>query len=285
MITEEDIWFGSLKSLRDLENMIQYMDPGSFPAKLKSSEDDEYDYNPVVMQELGSVAVLNITGPLISKSTFWSQVLGVISYEDIKARLAQVGDDKKIKSVLMNFDSPGGDAKGCKLCARYIRDFSDNVKPVVGYTEGYAASAAYWLYAATGARAVDEEGRLGSVGAIMVHTEYTEMDRKQGITRRVFRSAPYKALGTPYEKLSEDAENQIREELDHMHNLFVSGISELMDLDREEVSSTIANGKMFRAKQALKLGMADHQLSLEETVAKLAAGSKKLSASDTTTKR
>lgn len=283
IITAEHIWLGSEKSYMDLQRMYDLapdlLQMRSRPSQEQQTNYDEGDDNPVTYGRYGSVAVLNVSGPLIHRGNWMSQMLGIISYEDIKSRLAQMGTDSRVETVLINYDTPGGTAQGCKLCARFIREFSETTKPVVSFSESMAASAGYWLFAAGEQGVIDEEARLGSVGAIMVHTETSDMDRNMGVTRTVFRSAPYKALGTPYEKLSDEAKAEIKGELDYMHDQFVTGISELRGISKTITNNRIANGRMFRADESIRNGLADSQLSLEETVVKLAAAKPKKSAS------
>src|SRR5690606_3301985 len=101
-----------------------------------------------------------------------------------------------------------------------------------------------------------------------------EMDAQMGITRTIFRSAPYKALGGPYEKLSEEATQEIEEEIARLHGQFVSGVSELSGIPMTRMNSKIATGKVFLANEAQTLGLVDKVLSLGQVVRKLARGAK-----------
>ena len=281
---DELIWFGSENSFRELQalyggglNLTKAPDP-----KLWMGDDDR---NPLQHVLADGVAVVDITGPMISRGNVLTKFFGIVDYESIKEKLVELGGDEDVRAIVMNYDTPGGAAKGCKLCARFIADFSANRKPVVSFTEGTAASAGYWLYAAGDQGVVDEEGRLGSIGAIIVHTEYTEMDKRLGITNTVLRSTPLKALGTPYEKLSDEAKKELEEELSYLHNAFATGISELRDLPKDEVLENIATGKVFRAQKALKLKLADHKLSLEQLVSRLSRQYRKPAPAESANKR
>lgn len=260
-----ELWFGTEKSYYDLQAALA-RSPEMTQLRLGESDEDE---TTMPVELIDGVAIISINGPLISTATWFSQWLGIPSYDGIKETLSELAGETKVRAILLDYDTPGGQAKGCKSCANFIREYAENVKPVISYTAGSAASAGMWLYSAGLAHFMDEDAQVGSVGAIMVHSEYTEMDRQMGVTRKVFRSAPYKALGTPFEKLSKEAEAEITEELDFLHQQFVSGISELSDIPEATVAKKIATGKMFRSDKALSLGLTDQVLSFGEVIAKL----------------
>lgn len=257
-----EIWLGSEGSYIDLQLQLA-------KAEFRSDWDDE-DSSSIPHQIVDGVGIMSIKGPLVATANWMTRWLGIPSYDDIKQKAAELAGNEKVRVILATYDTPGGDAKGCKNCANYLQQLSDTVKPIVSYTEGTAASAGYWLFAAGQQGVTSEDGRLGSIGAIIVHQESSQMHEKLGITFTVKRSAPYKALGTPYEKLTEAAHAELDAELEYLHNTFVKGIAELRDIDETKVASTIANGKMYRAAEAKKLGMVDTILSFEDTVVKLA---------------
>lgn len=259
-----EIWMGSEASYLELQETL------SVQPDLRSGPFGPDGGNPVQVEVIDGVAVLHIVGPLVSRGNWITRLFEVISYVDIENTLSELAGDKNVRAILMNYDTPGGSAKGCKQCAAFIRDYAESVKPVFSFTSGTAASAGMWLYSAGLGHFADEDSQVGSVGAILVHTEQTELDKNIGFTRKVFRSAPYKALGSPYEKLSKDAEAMIEEELDFIHRQFVEGIAEYSDLSVQEVSKKVATGKLFRAPEAHALGLVDQVLPFGQTVVKLA---------------
>lgn len=266
-MNEFDIWFGTEASYYELQRLLS-IEPqlGWF--------DSEPD-NPIKYEVVEGIAVANISGPLISKPTFFSRYVGITSYEDVKEFLSDMAGDRNVNAVLFNYDTPGGAAKGCRACASFVREYAESLKPVYSITEEVAASAGLWLYSSGLVHFVSEDGRLGSVGAIAMHSEVTEMRKKAGITDTIFRTAKFKALGGPFEKLSDDAKAEIEEGLQILHDQFVDGISELSGINREKVDKSIATGKVFRADRSMELGLADELLPLGEVIGKLAAKHKK----------
>ena len=259
-----DAWYGTERSYRETEKMLS-----ADLTQLRSGGDDD-EPNPVKTEIVQGLGIMHIRGPMISSGNWMTRWFGIVSYDDIKEAAAKLAGNHDVKAILAVYDSPGGAAKGCKACADYLRDINDNDKPVVSFTDDAACSAAYWLYCAGQTRIAGENAQLGSVGAIIVHTEYSEMDKQMGIGRTVLRSAPYKALVTPFEKLTEESEKELTDELAYLHDSFVSGISHLTGISAKKVADTIANGKVYRTPEALNLKLADARLSFGEVVSKLA---------------
>lgn len=263
-----DAWYGSERSYREVEQLLNSFELSANKPQLNKM--DDFGSNPVGASISNGLGVMQIKGSIVTNSSWITRWLGIPSYEDIREAAAQLAGNVDVKAIVINYDSPGGAAKGCKSCANYLREIDTKHKPVVSYTNDSACSAAYWLFSAGSQRVIGEDAQIGSVGAIIVHTEYSEMDKNMGITRTVKRSAPYKALGTPFEKLSEEAEAELDAELEYLHNLFVTGIADLTRIPERKVRDTIATGKVFRTEEALRLKMADTTLSFGDTLARIA---------------
>lgn len=272
-----NFWLGSGASLYSVLNDIEVamLKYGSLNAmrhqiKLDSCNDDgdEKDWNPVSYDVSGSVAVLGIEGPTIPRSSFFSQLFGIVSYEDIKTRFVEAHEDPEVKSVVMYVDSGGGAEEGVWSLSRFIHDFNSKVMPVVSYDSANQHSAALVYGSAAGQMISDEDSSIGSIGALYVHKEITEMLKMEGIKATVFRSAPYKALGIPYEKLTEIGKEKIMSNLMIAHNKFVDTLAHNTGVKVEAVH-TWATGDVFPAKQGLAMGLLDSIQPIENVVAKL----------------
>lgn len=268
-------WLGTAESLfavmRDIDAAIERY--GSLNAmhhqiELRHDDDDDCEMNPVEYQLVGSVAVLSISGPTITKSSFFSRIFGIPSYQDIKERFVQAHDDHAVKAVLLDIDSPGGNADGCFSLSRFIFDFNKSVMPVISFDNNDQCSAAVLYGSAAGTMIADQDASIGSIGAVGVHKEITEALKMNGIKATVFRSAPYKALGLPYEKLSDTAREEIQKDLMKSHDHFVSTLSHNTGVELKSVK-TWATGKVFDAEEALKMGLLDSVQPIENVIANL----------------
>lgn len=270
-----DLWFGDEASYHAVATVLKKAreELGEAGARIQlmnlRRDDDDFDENPVQTEVIGKVGVIKVTGGTVTNSSWITKLFGIASYSDIQERFLEMADDPYVKAVVLSIDSPGGAAKGVSQLSDFIRSFSNNVKNVVSYNSGSVCSAALW-YGTGGTHMVSsKEGETGSVGAVMVHMEYTESLKMEGVSAKVFRSAPFKALGSPYEKLDDKATKDIMDRLMRNHNSFVSGLSFNLGLKEDYVSGTIANGKVYGAEEALKLKLVHSIQPFEQLVARL----------------
>lgn len=270
-----DLWLGSEASYHYVAEALkrareQLGEGGARRELIKLMHDnDEDDPNPVQTEVIGNVGVIKVTGGTVTNSSWITRWLGIPSYADIQERFLEMADDYSVKAIVLSIDSPGGAAKGVSQLSDFIRAYSNGVKNVIGFNAGSVCSAALW-YGTGGVQLHScREGETGSVGAIMVHMEYTEALKMDGVSARVFRSAPYKALGNPYEKLEDKAIKDISERIMRSHNAFVAGLSSNLGLKEDYVGSTIANGKVYGAEDAVKLKMVHSIQTFEQLVARL----------------
>lgn len=281
MIFESNLWMGSEESLATILELLnnQKKKHGSLKeadleAQMKmkalaSDSDEEPDFNPVEVELVDNVAVISVNGPTISHSSFFSQIFGIASYDDIQERFNQVAEEASIDTVLMELDTPGGNAGGVPEMSDYISAYNDNIHPVIAYNSGNMFSAAMWYGTAGSSVMSGKYTRVGSVGVITQTQEVTKMLEEIGVSVEVFRSAPFKALGGPYEKMTDKSRGVIQEMVDETHQDFVSALSNNRNLSPEKVVTEIATGKTFRAQKGVELGLVDAIMPLEEVVARL----------------
>ena len=264
-------WLGSEDSAHSYRELLFSIikEFGSLDRFHTVSSDSEEE-NPVGLQVVGkNLGVITVSGSTISKTTNYSRYFGVASYQDIRERFVEASDDSNVKAILLRVDSGGGQAAGTSGLAKFISQVSSKVKPVFTHVEGQMGSAALWYGTAAKKVIADEDALSGSLGVIAIHMEYTEAMKQAGVTPTVMRTSPYKALGNPYEKLTKEARESIETELKAMHNTFVGAVAENRGMSPSQVQDTIATGKMYRTDEAIRLGIVDQKLSLDETVARL----------------
>jgi ClpP class serine protease len=94
------------------------------------------------------------------------------SYEGLKYQLATAARDASVSSILLDMDSPGGEAVGSFEAADAVRAAA-GVKEVVAVVSGMAASAAYAIASAATRIVTTSSGISGSIGVVMLHADYS----------------------------------------------------------------------------------------------------------------
>lgn len=280
-----EIWLGTEDSFNKYIEMrealrVKYGAPSlaALDIKLQNNDDDEdtkyngYRWpNPVSYEVSGNVAIIGVSGGTESKTDWITRLLGIPTYEDIRYRFMEAFEDTSVNSVLLLLDTPGGMAKGAFALSEFVAAYNNNVKPVVSFTDGQVASAGVLYGSAASALLADEYADVGSVGALIVFMEISQMLKQNGVNVKVARSAPYKAVPNRYEKLDDKGEEVLDELVTRSHNQFVAILSKNIGLSADTVNKNIATGKMFAATEAVSLGLAQGLTTYEKLVATMNA--------------
>ena len=176
--------------------------------------------------------------------------------------------DERVKEIVLDINSGGGMAVGCKELAEYIYS-KRSVKPITALVNFAAYSAAYFIAAACTRVVVSETGGCGSVGVIMEHMEVSKWEQEVGLTFTTFYRGERKKDGTPHEPLSEGAMAAIEHRMDQAYELFVSSVARYRSLSAEQVQATEA--ALFSGSEAVANGLADELANPQDYLNTLAA--------------
>ncbi len=203
-----------------------------------------------------SIAMVNVLGPVLKYGDYCTY--GSVEYNDLMIRLA---NSDRVNGILLNVDSPGGQADGTGMLAETIRQ-TTKVKPVISVVQdGMAASAGIWIYSAAQecyvTRATDQ---VGSIGAYTTMYDFKGYFEQNGV--KVYDI---------YAPQSTDKNKDYRQviESDGKETTLISADLQMLVEDFKKSIKTFRGprlkvngdepftGKMYTAKEALKLGLID----------------------------
>jgi signal peptide peptidase SppA len=217
------------------------------------------------------VAVITITGSLINRGAWVGSDSGETSYEGIKYQVASAAGDPKVRAILLDIESPGGEAVGAFEAAAAIRAAAAQ-KPVTAVVNGMAASAAYALASGATRIVTTETGLAGAVGVVMLHADYSRFLDKRGITPTLIFAGAHKVDGNPFEPLSTDVREDLQREVNQFYDLFVATVADgRRGLSPAAIRATEA--RTFLGAEAIDEGLADSVGTFEEVLADLSRGS------------
>lgn len=189
------------------------------------------------------------------------------------ASCREAAADSSVTSIVIRGASPGGLVDGVPEAAAELRSLRGK-KPVTFVADAYAASAAYWIASAADRIHVTPSGELGSIGVVWMHDDFSEYWEAMGIKTTVMRSsnAPYKVETTSEEPLSDGARAYQQGVLDDLEAMFIGDVAKYRGVRREVVVEKFGGGRMLLAKAALRAGLADAVMSLEQTIVAASKG-------------
>lgn len=213
------------------------------------------------------LAIIPVHGSLVNRGAWVGTSSGLTSYEGLKHQLASAASDKAIRAVLLDMNSPGGQAVGAFEAAEVVRAVAA-VKPVVAVVDGMAASAAYAVAAPATRIVTVPTGLSGSIGVVMLHADFSRKLDRDGITPTLIHAGAHKVDGNPYAPLTGDVRADIQAEIDRFYQLFVEAVAAgRKGLSPEAVRATEA--RVFMGADAVKLGLADEVGTFETALAEL----------------
>lgn len=255
-----------LINLESFDEIVSYLD-GRNTADLAINPNAQPSPNMDMHMQDG-VAFLPVSGALTYESTGFEALCGMQSYQRLQTMF-----DKALASgahtVVLDVDSPGGEAYGAFETGRYLRDKADEAGvKLVSYVDGLAASAGYVLASAAHEVVSNPYAEAGSIGVVMRLTNTNKAEEAIGLeTTYVFAGdskIPYDAEGNFAESFLEELQAKV----DTLYTEFTSYVAEMRSMDQQEVINTQA--KTFMAKDALEIGLVDSLLTREEFFKKLA---------------
>jgi ClpP class serine protease len=204
------------------------------------------------------IATIAVRGPLYYESSplndFMAWAFGGCCTQKVAAAVRCAAADTNARSILLDIDSPGGEAAGVGELAELVRDVA-SVKPTAAYTSMWAASGAYWIAAAAGELWAAPFAFLGSVGAYSEAYDDRGMLAQLGVERHVFRAkiSPNK-YPEPWEP---DGAIQFQSLIDEVGRSFLDAVAAYRGKSASDAESDFGGGAMLPAADALKVGMVD----------------------------
>lgn len=208
------------------------------------------------------VAVISISGPLMKRSSWFSRGK---TYGDIQDAVRQAAADPDVVGIVLDMDSPGGTVNGVEETAAAVAA-ARSQKPVASVASGLMASAAYWVGSAADRVFVGRTADVGSIGVLMVHTDWSKFDERVGVKTTYLTAGKYKALGNDAEPLSEFARAEFQAQLDQIYGEFISAVAENRGRDEAYVRESMADGRIHIGERAVAVGLGDEIGSLQSAV-------------------
>ncbi|MBE3587361.1 MAG: signal peptide peptidase SppA [Thermoanaerobacteraceae bacterium] len=213
----------------------------------------------------GTVAVIPITGTIVSGRAAPGIFSVQTGSEEVIARLRRAAEDPSVRAVVLRLNSPGGTAAGAQEIAAEVDRLKAGGKKVVASMGDAAASGAYWI-ACRADRIVANPGTLtGSIGVIMQVQDMQSLYNKLGIATRTFKSGPHKDMGSPSRPVTPEEQQIFQGMVDDIYDQFLQTVAGGREMDLERVKS-LADGRVFTGRQARELGLVDELGNLRDAI-------------------
>jgi signal peptide peptidase SppA len=211
-------------------------------------EDGDGD-EPPGMSIDGSTAIIPVHGVIGKHLSMLETLCGGVDCDTVAAMLdAAVGEDS-VKSILLDFRSPGGTVTGVPELARKIQNCP---KPTMAFTDSQCCSGALWLAMACQSFYCTESADVGSVGVYSVYLDESAALAMEGIKVNAITAGKFKMTGASFKPMTDEEKTMLQEGVDKIYNQF----KEAVTLNRQIADENL-QGQVFDGEDACKIGFCD----------------------------
>ena len=237
-------------------------------AKLAQSDPNSLlNLSPDLSHAASGIAIIGITGSLVRRNIGVDAQSGLMSYAEIGQNLELAAAEPSISGILLDIDSPGGEAGGVFELAQRIREI-DAVKPVWALACDSAFSAAYAIACAASRVLVTQTSGLGSIGVIAMHVDQSARDIQQGYRFTAVTAGDFKGDLSPHEPLNPGSTTRLQAEVDRLYGLFVDHVADMRAMPTKAVRATQA--ACFYGPETIDVGLADALVRSDQVVLEFA---------------
>lgn len=227
----------------------------------------QVDYKTYDVTYHGNVGVIHISGIISRHADMFASFfgLGSASIENIAKDFQSLLDNEEVKSIVLDFDTPGGAITGVNELAEIIYK-ARVIKPIKAYVTGLACSAGYFLAAACDEIIIDEMGSVGSIGVMRV------------VSKQNDKSVIFKSSQSPMKNIEADSElgkAEYQAKVDYLASIFIDKVAKYRGITADEVINRGNKGGVLVGAVAVTAGLADRLGSMDSLINELNNKSKK----------
>lgn len=219
-----------------------------------------------LLEKVGDTPVLKVHGSLVASYRRYHQWFPgeVTSYEAINDAFAILAEGG-YTDVILDHNSGGGAVSGLNTVTEHMERLQGNGMYIRAHTDSASFSASYWIMSSANQVTASKMAEVGSIGVIAVVRTYADTEKNFGVKFTVLKEGEFKAVGNPYEELSEGDKKYLQDNLKETNSFFLSHISAQRSLGLDDYKDW-ADGKTFFAAKAVKNGLVDRLSSLSDLI-------------------
>jgi protease IV len=212
------------------------------------------------------IALISLRGIITSAEP---GALGETMVDDLKLQLEQAAKDEKIKAIVLNIDSPGGEVTASDTIYQAVRRVRDeSKKPVVVFMGSVAASGGYYVACGGSWLMAHETTLTGSIGVIMQTLNYEQLFGKVGLSAVTFKSGAFKDMLSGSRQMTEAEREYVQHMVMQIYGQFVGIVARERQLDEATLRSGVADGRVISGKDAMEAKLINGLGEIEDAYAK-----------------
>jgi len=213
---------------------------------------------------LDKIAVITMRG-LISSSLPGNVSDSMV--DDMRAALQQARDDSRVKAIVLEIDSPGGEVTASDAIYSALVKARER-KPVVVYMDSLAASGGYYVSCGGRFLMANETTITGSIGVIIQTLNYEQLFNKVGLASVIFKSGKFKDMLNGARPITPEERELVQNFIMKTYDKFLGIVAKERNLPADLLRNTIADGRILSGKEAFEHKLIDGLGELDDAFSK-----------------
>ena len=218
-----------------------------------------------LVTRIGDVRIISVRGTMVGykPSASMASMFNLVCTDEITERVESLGQNAEVSRIIMEFDSPGGEATGIAELANAVAACE---VPTVAYVRGLCASAAYHVAVACDEIATAPNAFTGSVGAVLQFARCkgaSNFERLEIISSQTPRK---RLLGKVFDEDDEvraAAREEAQKIVDDVAGVFIATVTSY----RKGIKKEGMDGRMVMGRESVEMGLTDRVAFLRDEIA------------------
>ncbi|MDD4376596.1 MAG: signal peptide peptidase SppA [Eubacteriales bacterium] len=225
---------------------------------VKTETYEDYDYDK------DYIGIINIEGTISEKSSGYGE--GNYNHDWTLNRIENMMKDDENKGLILFINTPGGSVFASDELYLKIKEYQKTGRPVYSAMGSMAASGGYYISAPCDKIIANRNCWTGSIG-VTIGTIYdiSGFLDKMGVNTVTITSGENKAMGNIVDPMTKEQKAIFQSLVDEAYDQFVGIVAEGRGMKKSEVKK-IADGRIYTAKQAKKIGIIDKIGTLDDAI-------------------
>lgn len=252
-----EVIVGAVMDRLGISQIARGMNGGAIQANFYGDDEEDGEgesySEPGYEVELG-VAKIDVEGTTVMKLGGLRPYSGMTGYDGIRQNIAEALADVRVRAIMLDIDSPGGEVSGLFDLVDYI-SAANKVKPIFAVLTESAYSAGYAIASAARKIYVPRTGGVGSIGVVWMHCDFSEAIRDAGVKVTFVTRGDRKVDGAAEIPLSSEALARAQADIDAIGSIFESTVALNRGLSATEIRDMQA--QTFLGAEGVSNGLAD----------------------------
>lgn len=195
--------------------------------------------------------------------------IGPEEAEVVIEKLTEAGDDKRIKGVLLEINSPGGSVVASQEIHDKIIQLKEKI-PVVGYMREVSASGAYYAAVSANWLIANRGSMVGSIGVIFNSFEATQLVDWLKLKPVTLKTGNLKDAGSAVRPWTPEDKQYLQQLIDDTRDQFVADVRAARPQISNEDMAHMGDGRVVLGTEAARRKLVDAVGNRQDAVAKAA---------------